>query len=102
MAGPGKIYALPGGRASVGMAAGAVFAALALGTALLWACSSAPVKVECQQLRARIEYESMSEDQLRFAKQELEDCEDRLHAAQQKDSLSVDATEKRFTPKDSE
>jgi hypothetical protein len=58
--------------------------------------------MECQQLRTRIEYENMSEDQLRFAKDELQDCEDRLRQAQMKDSLAVDATEKRFTPKDSE
>jgi hypothetical protein len=85
---PGKIYAF--------------FLAGAPLPCLLLACSAAPLKMECQQLRSRIEYENMSEDQMRFARQELEDCEDRLREAQRKDSATVDNTEKRFTPKDSE
>jgi hypothetical protein len=85
-----KIYAFSRALAAMAVAA----------PALLAGCSAAPIKVECQQLRTRMEYESMTEDQLRFAKGELEDCEERMHAADRKDSALIDSTEQRFTPKD--
>lgn len=68
---------------------------------ILAACSSAPVKMECRELRMRIDYGDLSNDQLRFALQELEDCERRLKAAEAKDSASLESAERRFTPEDS-
>lgn len=68
----------------------------------LGACSSAPIKVECQELQARIDYGNLTGDQLRFAQDELEDCRGRVKAAEGKDSAFIEGTEKRFTPSDSD
>lgn len=68
----------------------------------LWGCSSAPIKMECQELQARIDYGDLSGDQLRFAQQELDDCRGRVKSAEQKDSAFIEGTEKRFTPSDSD
>ena len=68
----------------------------------LWGCSSAPIKVECGELQARIDYGDLTGDQLRFAKQELDDCRDRVKAADQKDSAFIDGTERRFTPSETD
>ena len=71
----------------------------------LWAgsgCSSAPIKMECQEVQARIDYGNLTGDQLRFAQQELEDCRGRVNSAEAKDSAFVDGTEKRFTPTDAD
>ena len=78
------------------LAAGALWAA---GT--LSACSSAPIKMECRELQARIDYGDLSGDQLRFAQQELDDCRGRAKAADDRDSLLIEGTERRFTPTDS-
>ncbi len=69
--------------------------------AAAWGCSAAPIKMECQELQARIDYGDLSGDQLRFAQQELDDCRGRVKAADEKDSTFIDGTEKRFTPADS-
>ena len=84
----GRIYAFAG--------AAAWLAAPALWTG----CSAAPIKIECQEIRTRLAYENMSEDQARFARQELEDCEARVRAAQAKDSAFVDKAEGKLTPED--
>lgn len=73
-------------------------AAAALGAG----CSSAPVKMECQELRARLNYGDLSADQKRFAEEELAGCEERAKAAEAKDSAFVDGMNDRFTPKDSQ
>jgi hypothetical protein len=93
-------------------AAGATFAAVrkltaaryrtlgwvALGAAGLSACSAVPVKMQCSEIQARIDYSDMSGDQLRFAQQELEDCRARQSQAEKKDSGFVEGMDKRFTP----
>ncbi len=79
------------------VAVGYVTTVIALGCGPL-ACSSAPVKLQCSEIKARIEYGDLTGDQLRFAQQELEDCQARQRAAEQKDSSWVEGTEKRFTP----
>ena len=65
-------------------------------------CSSAPIKMECQELQTRLDYSDMSADQRRFAQQELDDCRGRAKAADDKDSAFIEGTEKRFTPSDSD
>ena len=82
-------------------ASGALAALAVLAAAALAACSSAPVKMECRELQMRIDYGDLTNDQLRFALQELEDCKSRLKAAEAKDSAIVDGAERRFTPSDS-
>jgi hypothetical protein len=67
---------------------------------LLAGCSAAPVSMECRELQMRIDYADLSNDQLRFALQELEDCKRRLKDAQAKDSAFVEGAERRFTPDD--
>jgi hypothetical protein len=74
-----------------------VTATLALSCGSL-ACSAAPVKLQCSEIKARIEYSDLTGDQLRFAQQELEDCQGKQKAAEQKDSSWLEGTEKRFTP----
>lgn len=76
-------------------AAGFAAAALSAG------CSSAPVKMECQELRTRLKYEDLSSDQKRFAEDELADCEGRAKAAEAKDSAFIEGVNERFTPADS-
>ena len=68
---------------------------------LLYACSSAPIKMECRELEARIDYGDLTGDQLRFANQELEDCRGRAQAAENKDSAFIEGAHERFTPADS-
>jgi hypothetical protein len=68
--------------------------------AMLAACSAAPVKMECRELEMRIEYSDLSQDQLRFAMQELEECRRKLRAAEAKDSAVLEGAERRFTPAD--
>lgn len=69
--------------------------------AFLAGCSSVPVKMECSELQARIDYGDLTGDQLRFAMQELADCRNRAEAAERKDSAFIEGTEQRFTPNDS-
>jgi hypothetical protein len=85
-----------GGIRGVGMAATLLGAWLLGGGPS--ACSSVPVKMQCSEIQARIDYGNLSGDQLRFAKDELDDCRGRQHEAEQRDSGLVDSTEKRFTP----
>lgn len=66
------------------------------------ACSSAPIKMECQELQTRLDFSDMSADQRRFAQQELDDCRGRAKAADDKDSAFIDGAEKRISPSDSE
>ena len=72
-----------------------------LSAALLAGCSAAPVKMECQELQARLKYGDLSDDQKRFAEDELAECEGRANAAAMKDSASIEGLNERFTPKDS-
>lgn len=76
-----------------GLAAAAVSGAMAL-----LACSSTPVKMECREIRMRVDYGDLTPDQLRFAMDELAACEGRVKAAERKDSLLIDGAERRFTP----
>lgn len=69
---------------------------------LIPGCSSVPVKMECSELQARIDYGNLTGDQYRFAMQELDDCRNRMEAAERKDSAFIDGTERRFTPADSQ
>ncbi len=75
---------------------------LAAALALLTACSSAPIKMECKEVQARIDYGDLSGDQLRFAQQELEDCRNRVKTAEDKDSTFIEGANQRFTPSDSQ
>jgi hypothetical protein len=67
----------------------------------LGGCASAPIKLECGEQRFRLENENLSEDQRRFAEDALKDCDDRLKTAQEKDSLTIENLNQRFTPGDS-
>jgi hypothetical protein len=67
----------------------------------LMGCSSAPIKMECSETQARIDYGDLTGDQLRFAMQELEDCRQRARKADERDSSLIDGAEQRFTPSDS-
>jgi hypothetical protein len=73
----------------------------AIAVALLSACSSAPIKMECTELQARIDYGNLTGDQLRFANEELADCRSRVKAAEEKDSSFIEGAHERFTPSDS-
>lgn len=64
----------------------------------LMACSAVPIKMQCSEIQARIDYGNLTGDQLRFAMQELDDCRGRQKDAERKDSGFVAGTEKRFTP----
>ena len=86
-----QIYPLPGFRPS--RIAGSVAAIMAL-----CACSAAPVRMECGELKARMNLTDLSEDQRRFASEELAECENRLMAAEKRDSAFVDSAHGRFTP----
>ncbi|HKP96300.1 MAG TPA: hypothetical protein VJ385_11120 [Fibrobacteria bacterium] len=78
----------------------------ALAGGWLWGCipgcSSAPIKVECQELQARLDYGDLSGDQKRFARQELDDCRGRVQAAEARDSAFIEGTERRFTPSETD
>lgn len=67
-------------------------------TALLFGCSSVPIKIQCSEIETRMGYDQLTEDQMRFAKDELDDCRNRQRQAEAKDSAFVEGTEKRFTP----
>jgi hypothetical protein len=69
---------------------------------MVWGCSSAPIKVECRELQARIDYGDLTGDQLRFAMQELDDCRNRVKSAEEKDSAFIEGANERFTPSDSQ
>jgi hypothetical protein len=79
----------------------AVALGMALASALFQACSSAPIKVECKELQARIDYGNLTADQMRFAKEELDDCQGRVKNAEEKDSAFIEGAHERFTPADS-
>jgi hypothetical protein len=78
------------------LAAGGILAA----ALVLSACSAAPVKMECREIQMRMDYGDLTADQMRFATQELADCQGRAKAAEQKDSTLLEGTERRFTPAD--
>ncbi len=61
-------------------------------------CTQVPIKMQCQELQSRIDYGNLTDDQLRFAKDELEDCHNRLNQAAARDSGIIDTVENRFTP----
>ena len=69
-----------------------------LGLGALAACSAMPVKMQCQEIRTRIAMENMSADQLRFAEEELQECERRQKDAEHKDSTWADSAHNRFPP----
>ena len=73
---------------------------MALVAALLAACSAAPVKMECREIQMRIDYGELTQDQMRFAMQELAECQGRVKEAEKKDSTLIEGTERRFTPAD--
>jgi hypothetical protein len=75
--------------------------ALAVG-AVLYGCSAAPVKMECGEIRTRLRYQDLSDDQRRFAEDELAECEGRAKSAEARDSALIEGVQDRFTPKDSE
>lgn len=58
--------------------------------------------MECQEIQSRINYGDLSGDQLRFAEQELADCQGRVKAAEASDSARLEGVEQRFTPVDSQ
>jgi hypothetical protein len=74
-------------------AAGGAFAA-----AGLVACSSLPAKLDCKEIQARMDYGRLSEDQLRFAQMELDDCRQKLKQAEIKDSTRLEGLEKAVSP----
>lgn len=97
-------------RATAPLAAPAVVAAAVLmvtvaasmaAAAILAACSAAPVKMECKEIQMRIDYGDLTADQLRFAMQELDECNGKARAAERKDSAFMEGAERRFTPADS-
>jgi hypothetical protein len=92
------LAALAGARALLFSGAVAILSA----GACLSGCSAAPIKMECQELQARIDYGNLSGDQLRFAQQELDDCRGRVQAAEAKDSAFIEGANQRFTPADSD
>ena len=53
------------------------FAILLLETGLGPLACAVPIKAECSEIQARIDYGNLTEDQLRFATGELEDCHGR-------------------------
>ena len=67
---------------------------------LLLNCSSVPLKLHCEEIRSRMERDQ-SPDEYRFAKQELEECENQLKEARIQDSLKVEHLHETFTPSDS-
>jgi hypothetical protein len=69
-----------------------------VGAFILTACSAVPIKMECSEIQARMDYQDLSEDQMRFAKDELDACRERHQEAEAKDSSFIEGTEKRFTP----
>lgn len=76
-------------------------AALMAAAVMLEACSAAPVKMECKEIQMRIDYGDLTTDQLRFAMQELDECNGKIKAAELKDSAFLEGAERRFTPVDS-
>lgn len=84
------------------MAVSAIIAAASLMAAAvnMTACSAAPVKMECKEIQMRIDYGDLTSDQLRFALQELDECNGKARAAEQKDSAFLEGAERRFTPED--
>ena len=67
---------------------------------MLGGCSAPGVSVKCQEIRSRLLYQDLSEDQKRFAEQELKDCEQNLEDAKLRDSTTVEKLEGNH-PKDS-
>lgn len=57
--------------------------------------------MECSELKARLDYGDLSDDQRRFAQEELAECQGRAKAADAKDSAFIEGVNDRFTPKDS-
>lgn len=99
------MFSLPGNifirAAAPGAGASALRTVPMLGAAaILAACSAAPVKVECREIEMRIDYGDLTQDQLRFAMQELEECRRKLRSAEAKDSAFLEGAEQRFTPAD--
>ena len=64
-------------------------------------CSAPPVNLKCQELRARLDRQSLSEDEKHFAEQELRACEQELESAKLRDSASMEKLHQRFSPQDS-
>ncbi len=61
-------------------------------------CSEVPIKMQCSEIEARIDYGNLTGDQLRFAMDELNECRGKQKAAAEKDSNFIDGAEKKFTP----
>ena len=75
-------------------------ALIVMGAVWLGACAAAPVKLECQQHRLRLDYEVMNEDQKRYTEELFSECETRLDSAQAKDSATIENLNNRFTPQE--
>ena len=63
-------------------------------------CSSAPIRVKCGEMRARLEIQNLNEDQRRFAEKELEACLAELETASKRDSTALRKFDNRL-PEDS-
>ncbi len=61
-------------------------------------CSEVPIKIQCSEIEARINYGDLTGDQLRFAMDELNECRGKQKVAADKDSSFIDGAEKKFTP----
>ncbi len=58
------------------------------------------MKMQCDEIKARINYQTMSADQKRFTEQELKACQDSLIASQHRDSSTIEKLESRLSPQE--
>ncbi len=64
-------------------------------------CAAPIVKLKCDEVQARLDHQDLSEDQKRFAEQELEECKKELDSAKRRDSSAVEKLESRKDSEDS-
>ena len=75
-------------------------ALMMMGAVWLGACAAAPVKLECEEHRLRLDHQVMNEDLKRYTEDLLRECESRLDSAQAKDSATIENLNNRFTPQE--
>jgi hypothetical protein len=63
-------------------------------------CASSSAKLTCTEIRARMEYQNLSEDEKRVAEQELKDCEQKIQEASHQDSAAIRRFENRLSPQE--
>ena len=63
-------------------------------------CAAPPVKLKCEELKARLSHQFEEEDQRRFAEEELRACEAELEEARRRDSAGMEKLHRRFSPED--